>query len=85
MDEVEGLCRHEMNPAWCAICTGRSGAGPYGGVDRMVSAPFVARYLGRCDVCGGRIRPDEMVCRVRDHPDDVGEVVHEDCARGDYV
>lgn len=75
-----------MNPAWCAICTGRSSAGPYGGVDRVVSAPFAAQFLGRCDVCGGRVEPDEMVCLIREHPDDVGEIIHEDCVgRGDYV
>lgn len=75
-----------MNPAWCAICTGRSGAGPYGETDRSVSAPFPARYLGRCDVCSGRIEPDEMAVMIRVHPEDVGEIVHEDCAdRGDEL
>ena len=80
-------CRHELNPAWCAICTGRSGAGPYGGVDRVVSSPSPAQYLGSCDPCGGRIELGDMVVVIREHPDDVGETVHEDCAdRGElYV
>lgn len=79
-------CKHEMNPAWCALCLGRV-ARRDSLAEEVVSVAFVSRYQGCCAVCDGEITPGEMVCRVRQHPDDSGEVVHEDCAdRGDlYV
>lgn len=76
-----------MNPAWCALCLGQvTGRDPLV-EDVIISAPFQAQYRGRCDVCSGEITPGEMVCRIRNHPDESGEVVHDDCAdRGDlYV
>ncbi len=76
-----------MNPAWCALCLGQvSGRDPLA-EDLLISSPYSSDYKGRCDVCDGEITPGEMVCRIRNHPDERGEVVHEDCAnRGDlYV
>jgi hypothetical protein len=75
-----------MNPAWCALCLGQvSGRDPLG-VDRVVSAPYAADYRGRCEVCEGEIATGEMVCRVRNHPEEKGDVVHEDCVdRGDFI
>ena len=74
-----------MNPAWCALCLGQvTGRDPLA-EDVIVSASHPADYRGVCHVCDGEIAPGEMICRVRNHPDDRGEVVHEDCAaRGDF-
>lgn len=73
-----------MNPAWCALCLGQvTGRDPLV-EDVVVSSPFPAEFKGRCDVCESSISPGEMVCRIKTHPDERGEVVHDDCAeRGD--
>lgn len=74
-----------MNPAWCALCLGQvTGRDPLG-EDVIISPPFPSDYKGRCEVCDGEIAPGDLVCRIKHHPDDKGEVVHEDCAqRGDF-
>jgi hypothetical protein len=76
-----------MNPAWCALCLGQvTGRDPLA-EDIVVSGAFTSQYRGVCSVCDGEIASGDMVCRIRQHPDDPGEVVHDDCAnRGElYV
>lgn len=77
VDEAE--CRHEMNPAWCALCLGQVRNGGALADDSWVSSPFAARYRSMCETCEIRIEPDDMVCLVKQDPADHGVVVHEDC------
>lgn len=73
------LCRHEMNPSWCAICLGQvktSGELPD---DSSVSSPFPAQYRRWCEACENKIFPGDMVCLVKLSPDDDGDIVHEEC------
>jgi hypothetical protein len=75
------MCRHEMRLDWCAFCLGQvsrqSNSEP--SEDFLVSSPFPARYKIRCDECEEDILPGDMVCVVHQHPDDLGDIVHEDC------
>lgn len=73
------LCRHEMQRDWCAFCLGQVPKQSAPSEDLIVSSPFPAKYKIRCDPCGEKIFPDELVCVVRQHPDDLGDIVHEDC------
>jgi hypothetical protein len=73
------LCRHEMQRAWCAFCLGQVVPQSASSEELIVSSPFPAKYKIRCDTCGEIIIPGEMVCLTRQHPDDLGDIIHEDC------